>query len=230
MEKIEFVKSVIALYENNCRIDPVKHSHVIRGRGRTISSETEDLFGIYVSELLGDDYTVYIDTRISVGGDVFFPDVTICKGEQILQMWDLKMDLGWMRGKLWDMIDKNKTKIEKIKSKKVDSGTKYLEGYAFAEDVTYNFAIITLCNGGKDAEEVYKHAISEENNDSASKVFFIFKHTNMKSGVHEGYHPNCGLRFKDDYYDLVEKMSYGKFKELEQFILALKSNHINDDK
>lgn len=237
MNRITFVRRIISLYQTNKSTDPA-YPNVIRGRGRTIASEAEDLFGIYISELLADGYTIYVDVKIKVGEDIFFPDIAICKNNKVLQMWDLKMDLGWIRGKIWSIMECRKDFIDKIKDKTIDLIADHRNSFKFAKDITYNFLIITLCNGGKDASNVFDYAQNKQTangcqmKDKDSKVFYIFKHRsirkNHKDFKRDDYHPNWGFQYKDDLkklqeYDLEQKMSYGTFAEMGDFILALKN-------
>lgn len=121
----------------------IESSGISRGRSRTISGISEDLFAVLMKNSLdNDELHFFIDQPIRIKEKTFYPDLVITKKEEdtnykVLYMLDLKMDVGYHR---------NTTKAKEME---ISYRNK-------ADELTY------LCNQFKDAKV-------GEGKDSASK-------------------------------------------------------------
>lgn len=103
-------------------------TNIRRGTSRSISSITEDIFAKYVSDIVGNDFEVWIDPQISVNGVmnankkrtlVIRPDIAIVRKccFTIDMIFDLKMDLGYIRTTFSDHVKSRICDLNKIRGK-----------------------------------------------------------------------------------------------------------------
>ena len=98
MEPREFIRKIIELYRE-ARKPRFYHPSVKRGVSRKISSLTEDLFSYFLAVNLTEDYDFFTDQNItfSEGKKILRPDTIIAQNHVIMNIIDIKMDLGWKR-------------------------------------------------------------------------------------------------------------------------------------
>lgn len=104
MTSQDFITSIIKLYEHSRLLTVQKGNHNIwRGVSHSISSQSEDLFALMVAEELGNPSLEFIvdktftlkksdDTSVQ-----FRPDLAIIQEGQLVNIVDLKMDMGYKR-------------------------------------------------------------------------------------------------------------------------------------
>ena len=133
---------------------------VVRGTIPAVASKFEDEFGILLSKLLGDEYTILIDYPISLENDGrMTPDVIVIKEETIQLCLELKNDLGYEK---LDWLKNRDKRIERLK--KVDNvsylkynsetRTKIDKTLKVPNDVPYGTVILCQKNGRNRVKEV----------------------------------------------------------------------------
>jgi hypothetical protein len=74
---------------------------VYRGTVSPVSAQAEDRFGRYVKDALPEDVEIWIDPHISCPADgrrrTVRPDICVVRNETIVMIFELKMDLGFLR-------------------------------------------------------------------------------------------------------------------------------------
>lgn len=146
MTSKEFLNKTIRLY-HKARNSAFPHIKIFRGRSHSISSDSEDLFALFLSDKI-DCNAIYVDQPISVKGFSYqiYPDITlVCKG-QITAFCDLKMDLGWKRDKLADFCTEQFQLMKKVRGKecKIRNGiTKQDSQLKISKNASMNIVIIT---------------------------------------------------------------------------------------
>ena len=122
-----FINNVIELYKiAKSSTDKFKSIEIKRGRNHSISSQTEDLLAYFLLKRIGKlDFEFWVDYPVSFktsskktkngspGTKTIYPDISIVKKNnseefEIVEMIDLKMDLGWKRN-LTEYIDEKKS-------------------------------------------------------------------------------------------------------------------------
>lgn len=145
-----FVLEVIELYKQ-ARKTKVNNSRITRGRSHSISSYTEDLFAAFLAENLG-KYHYFIDQPITIEGkkNVIYPDVAIVdENNKIVNLLDLKMDLGFNRNSFIDFCKKKEVLITDIRNKSChlkDGITKTVKSFELDQDIKYHVVIISDTN------------------------------------------------------------------------------------
>ena len=97
---------------------------LIRGRSRSISSISEDLFaGLLRKEIKSKKVRIFVDQGISLVGkkQTYYPDIIVCteidKNEyEIFFMIDLKTDIGFKRKSIFKIPKKHEKECKKMKS------------------------------------------------------------------------------------------------------------------
>lgn len=178
MTHIVFFNELANIYKN---ARSTTWPSITRCANRVVYGLAEDLFGEYCYELLNNPKPeVFICPKLSLAKKSSpkstVPDVVICKGSELCEMWDLKMDIGWHRKDLPTILNDH----DAIAKAVIGTGTVQINGkqYTISPDLRYNVLVITLKNGGFNSFKVAK-GLSLSN----SEVFNIFDNT---------YHPNGG--------------------------------------
>lgn len=158
MKNKTFILNIINLYQD-ARVSKFKSRIIRRGRSRSISSDTEDLFALFLSKNITCDL-IYIDQPISFNDKPvqFYPDIVIVKNDKIKSFCDLKMDLGWNRYGLYSFCEKHKDYLIKIKNKtcKIRDGiTKEDKYYTVSKSVSYN--VVIMSNQNINPKKIQEH-------------------------------------------------------------------------
>jgi hypothetical protein len=144
-EKI--IENVIYSYKE-ARKSIISHSKVKRGRSHSISSRVEDILSIYLANKLIDT-NFYIDQPTTVSGrkNPIYPDIMIVNNQkEVLNLIDLKMDLGWNRKGFVDFCKKKEELINEIKGGKCsikDGNTKVEENLSISINAKYHIVIVS---------------------------------------------------------------------------------------
>jgi len=141
-----FILDIIKLYQE-ARVSKFENKNIRRGRSRSVSSDAEDLFALFLFKNITCDL-IYVDQPISISGRKaqFYPDVVIIKNNKITAFCDLKMDLGWKRKELSNFCEKTNVLLKQIKGKdcKIRDGvTKEDKYYVIDKDVSFNIVIVS---------------------------------------------------------------------------------------
>lgn len=147
-----FVEQVKELYKQAREVKvKVNNSIIKRGRSHSISSHTEDLFAAFLAENLG-KYKYFIDQPITIQGkkNAIYPDIAIVDdNNRIVNLLDLKMDLGFNRKGFVDFCMNKESLIEEIRNKSChlkDGVTKEDEFLELDENIKYHVVIISDTN------------------------------------------------------------------------------------
>ena len=157
-----------------------KTTRVHRGRSRIVASVTEDLFAKYLCREFKNVH-IFIDQCITLEGrqtESYYPDLVICKKREeknnfeILYMIDLKMDIGWIRNKYKDYMNKSKKICEKmkkaisLKGKKGDVEDEDKEKYEFCinKKACYDVVVVSSRNAGKLESDLIKDSKNKNTN------------------------------------------------------------------
>lgn len=188
---------------------------VIRGRGRSISSITEDLFAKLLCRIFkSKNIIIFVDQPVSLveEGQVYYPDIIITKKLkdkkfEILYMLDLKMDIGWHRNtafqhpkKLEECCDEMKNSRLKAKLKNKLLNEKNNFEFYICDDASYDMVIVSSRNSGNPKNESKLLKLSSQNN----KNLWVLSY---------GSHPNRAEKKIDikanfkDWMALVKKIN-----------------------
>lgn len=70
--------------------------NVYRGHSRSISTDVEDLIGLFVSDIFDDQVDILIDSSIHID-DTHRPDILVVRGGMVIAMIEVKTQMGWCR-------------------------------------------------------------------------------------------------------------------------------------
>ena len=70
--------------------------NVSRGHSRAISTDVEDLIGLFVSDLFDDKYNILIDSSVHID-TTHRPDMLVVKDGKVIAMIEVKTQMGWCR-------------------------------------------------------------------------------------------------------------------------------------
>ena len=155
--------------EDNILIDAIRNEYtkarlslfpspnIKRGTGRTISSFAEDAFAMYVSDMLGDEYEIWVDPQIIVdklrnkSGKrklMFRPDVcAVNKQNMTIEMiFDLKMNLGYKRTEFTNQVNNRIVELTKIKKHTAKCSTIKDQSLTFNNSLVWNYIIFSMGN------------------------------------------------------------------------------------
>ena len=173
----ELIDKIIDLYKT-ARLTTIQRKNVKRGRSHSVSSKVEDLFAIYIAELLSDrddtlpdniellvdqPFTYHTDKTYSV-----YPDIAVIKDNTVIKLFDIKMDLGWNRD-FFPFCKEKQELIEEIRGLQVkakNGATKDEKNYTIDQNVKYNIVIVSNENISKKKRDDNERQIStlEKNN------------------------------------------------------------------
>ncbi|MEM7373900.1 MAG: hypothetical protein AAF587_35085 [Bacteroidota bacterium] len=101
--------------------EPSSEYQIQRGRSHTISSYAEDLFALYIAEMLeNSELNFWVDLAFRVKLDswkkakAFNPDLGIIHKGELTHYFDIKMNLGFQRNLTQYLVNKNQF-VEKIR-------------------------------------------------------------------------------------------------------------------
>ena len=181
MTKEDFVNRIRKEYLK-ARKTLIEDSKIIRGTSHSISSLSEDIFGKFISDLITNDYEIWIDPQISVKAirnasgkrvKTFRPDVCVyAKTKKRIELiFDLKMDLGYKRK---DFIEFSKNRDEELNVIKENNGTwnrdKVKMEFCFNKDLKWNYIVLSEGNITKEQIENVKRGFK---NNMDSNLFIL---------------------------------------------------------
>lgn len=70
--------------------------NVFRGHSRAISTDVEDLIGLFVSDIFDDDFNILIDSSVHVD-TTHRPDMLVVNNGKVVAMIEVKTQMGWCR-------------------------------------------------------------------------------------------------------------------------------------
>ena len=72
--------------------------NVFRGHFRSISTDVEDYIGLFISDILGDQFRILIDPSIYIyGTGTHRPDILVVRDDKVVAMIEVKTQMGWCR-------------------------------------------------------------------------------------------------------------------------------------
>ena len=153
----EFYRQLISLYRQ-AREPVFYHPSLARGRSHSISSQAEDLFGLFLAMNTPRRCKFYIDQAMQFGEKKYYPDVVIQETSgTIYDLVDLKTDIGWSRKALPGLCQRWDERLRQVKG----TGTYFNDGRTkkeirgnFAEDIILHIVILTAANGGNLAAQI----------------------------------------------------------------------------
>ncbi len=167
MNEKAFVKNIVMAYQN-ARNTVSPNKKLLRGRSHTVSSVAEDLFAEYLVSSDSAISQIYIDQAMSVAGSnkKFYPDIVVVKGNEIVLLIDLKMDLGYMRKDILSTCKKHHDLSREIRGKeckdiKTGDDKHTVTGLKFSKNIQYDIAVITSKNISKSAIDEQLHKLKE---------------------------------------------------------------------
>ena len=73
-------------------------ANIFRGHFRSISTDVEDYIGLFISDILGDQFRILIDPSIYISGTgTHRPDILVVRDGRIVAMIEVKTQTGWCR-------------------------------------------------------------------------------------------------------------------------------------
>jgi hypothetical protein len=146
----------------------IDDSKITRGTSHSISSLSEDVFAKYISDLISDDYEIWIDPQISVTNirntsgkrvKTFRPDICVYNKnkKKVDLIFDLKMDLGYKRNEFINYSNKRYEEINEIRQQegtwnKNDSKLQF----TFSESLQWNYVVLSEGNITKEQMQIIK--------------------------------------------------------------------------
>jgi hypothetical protein len=192
----DFMIKVRELYQQ-AKIPKYYHPKIHRGRSHSISAIAEDLVAAFIAFNLCEDFDIYVDQPITVVDQktTIYPDISIITHNMLLNIIDVKMDLGWKRDQLAAMCSQHSNLVNNIRSKKgkmKDGITKKTSSISIGKDCRYHILIISGCN-------ITKKQLIEQRELSKNYEPDVYCH--VLSG---GEHPNEYNITDDDLWDKLE--------------------------
>lgn len=195
-----FISSIVNEYRI-ARKPKISNTKLSRGRSHSVSSVAEDLFAEYLIKNDPEIESILIDQPIfSQHGNIrFYPDITVIKNGNAVAFFDLKMDMGWNRDGLLELVGKHQRVIKTIKENIVtykNGVTKEKQHIMISPSCAYNIVIISTRNSGNKLSEYLQKSHSVF---PSAGVYVL---CNSKK-----YHPNS---YGIEEGELVEKLEINK--------------------
>ena len=153
-------------------------NNVFRGHLRTISSDIEDGIAIFISKALPQDYKLFLDPSIHVGGKNNRPDLLVVdSSNHVVAMIEIKANMGWCRdaSKIIDGIVDNDKKFRQENNLTCEFSTRDSVFITYGNDVKLYLLSLTDWNC-----PASKHVINRQNA-SAKNI----KHYNLFTGWYD---------------------------------------------
>lgn len=153
----ELIEKIISLYKE-ARVTTYIKKNIKRGRSHSISSRVEDLFAVYISEMLPENVEILIDQPFTYHSDktyAMYPDIAVIRNNEVVKLFDIKMDLGWNRD-FYPFCKEKQEFIDEIKGLQVkakDGATKEQKTYKISDSVKINIVIVSNANISKTKRE-----------------------------------------------------------------------------
>lgn len=121
----QFIKDVVDRFYA-ARETFIPNEKISRGESRSVASETEDLLAYYLAVTYPQIEHIYInqnltptdnDLKRQIGKTLVKPDLVICNQGTIKLLIDVKMDLGYIRNEINDLMNKNNFAIQTLKQR-----------------------------------------------------------------------------------------------------------------
>ena len=129
--------------------------NIKRGHTRSISTDVEDSIALFISAVLDNKVSIYIDPSISVGGKTHRPDLLIVKDGTIIALVEIKANMGWCREAKTvidnEIVDKH-VLFSKEKTLKCKFSNEELTEVEYKKDAALFFIALTAQNGGEEEQ------------------------------------------------------------------------------
>jgi hypothetical protein len=179
MTDSDFIKQIIELYQK-ARLTTYQIENIKRCKNRSISGFAEDLFAFYISGQVDKKNLILIEPEIYFKRHnktkKICPDISISVNNEIKQLWDLKMDLGFKRDNFIKFCEDKDVLIKELRSNyaKING-----ENFVFSDKLTFNIVIVSDKNISKSKS---KQNVDELKNIENVNIFYLTsgKHPNNK--------------------------------------------------
>ena len=209
-----FIGKVIELYQL-ARIPQYFHPKVRRGRSHPIPGKVEDLVAAFLGFNLISDCDIYVDQplRLTNLKKTIYPDIALIKRDQLEQIVDVKMDLGWNRYGLGEFCREKSSLVKQLRKSSgtlTDGITKEKRNFQVAPNCRYHILIISGEN------------ISDSQLESSLKMAKQYEPETFTYLLSQGVSPN--------QYGITSEQLLGDLKifddSFEQFFQNLKADGI----
>ena len=184
--EVEVIEHLVKAYKEAGK-PTYPHENLYRGRNHSISGIGEDLLGAYlISRLEG--VQIFIDQPLSMidkSLSTRYPDLLICEDNEIKNILEVKMDLGYQRK---DFIDYCRKREDKIPMN-------------IADDIKFHVVIYSENNGPKRFDEEIMPIVNETCPHIEVYVLTSGQHPNLVNVNLEGININ-----KDEFEILVNAL------------------------
>ena len=216
MEPRELIRKVVELYRE-ARNPRFYHPNVKRGKSRSISGLSEDVFTYFLAVNLIEDYEFYTDQNITFDKTIplksIRPDITLVKNDTVRDILDIKMDLGWKRDEFGKFCYELNEKVLSIRGKKGKIKPLNLDGISttqkllkLSEDLIFHIVLISKLNISK--EKLKKHLDFIKNSKLMNIEVYI-----LSSEVH----PNAYGKYIEDVVNAINVQE----EEFERLLINL---------
>lgn len=124
-------------------------TNVYRGRSRSISTDVEDLIGLFVSDIFDNQVDILIDSSIHIDA-IHRPDILVVRDRRVIAMIEVKTQMGWCRDAS-DVIDCEILKMHEIFCNKKEISCKFsgdkTQNIIYDENVKLFLVALTSQNG-----------------------------------------------------------------------------------
>lgn len=209
MTNQEVIHEIIDLY-NEARKPKFPSDNITRARSHTISSDVEDLIAYFFSKLTDAEIIIDKPFSVQISGErkTIYPDIAIKRGDEIVNFFDVKMDLGWNRSEFPNYCIEKSKLIKEIRGQQIK-----LEGSPIflGDELKYEIIVISKLNISKKMMSENMTKIEEAGIEDEVPIYFL---TNK-------VHPNhVNSQFEKDNIEI----NHGQLNELREKIETEYSN------
>ena len=139
--------------------------NIVRGHLRSISTDIEDGIGLFLSEVLPEDYQILLDPSIHVDGKNNRPDALVTDSNMnVVAMIEIKANMGWCRDASWVLGDivENDSKFKEMKTLNCEFSSQESIEVKYGEGVKLFLISLTDSNCPAKKHEANKRVAAEK--------------------------------------------------------------------
>ena len=139
--------------------------NIVRGHLRSISTDIEDGIGLFLSEVLPEDYQILLDPSIHVDGKNNRPDALVTDSNMnVVAMIEIKANMGWCRDASWVLGDivENDSKFKEMKTLNCEFSSQESIEVKYGEGVKLFLISLTDSNCPAEKHEANKRVAAEK--------------------------------------------------------------------
>ena len=183
--------------------------------------ELQDLFANYISEILGDDFEIWIDPQLSIpalknkSGKrtlVFRPDLCVVRKrkKRIELLFDFKMDLGYKRNNFIEQVSERAEELNVIREKTAKWSQRKQDEFSFNKKVVWDFVVISTGNMSK--KNLHRVLEASDLIESVNIYFLV-----------DGEHPNT---YANNYEPAIRFEDFRRLRKRISSVISLSLIHI----